>query len=99
MTDVDKLRLLLNDPTKTEFTDDEIQGLFDVAATIESTTAGVSISGNGNLILAAYLGTQSLVVKYASVETRSASIGGFQASQGRSQVRMLEQQAQRWYDL
>jgi hypothetical protein len=99
MTDQDKLRLLINDQAKAEFTDDEIQGFLDTAATLESTVAGVAISGNGNLILAAYLATQSLVVKYSSVETRSVSIGGFQTSIGRSQVRMLEQQAERWYEL
>lgn len=99
MTDNEALRLLINDQASAEFTDGEIQGFLDAAAKVESIAAGTTISGNGNVILAAYLATQSLVVKYASVETRSVSIGGFQTSIGRSQVRMLEQQAARWYEL
>lgn len=100
MNNITALRLLINDQSSKEFTDDaDIQGFLDAAAVLESATAGAQISGDGNLILAAYLAVQSLVAKYASVSTQSLSVGGFQASLGRSQVRMLEQLAKAWYDL
>ncbi len=94
MTNVEILRLLINDQAKVEFPDDSsIQGFLTAAAMREGLT------GDGDMMLAASLAIGSLVAKYASVETQSVSIGGFQTSQGRSQVRMLEQQRAAFYQM
>ena len=99
MTNLQALRILINDPSLAEFTDDQLQGFLIAAAITESAVAGVSISGDGNLLLSASLATQALVVKYAKIQVQEVSIGGFQTSQGRRQVRMLEQQADRFYQM
>ena len=99
MTDLQKLRVLINDMESTEFSDDQLQAFLDAAATVESSAAGATISGNGNLFLAASLAVRSLVTKYASIPIQEVSIGGFQASVGRTQARFLEAQADAWYQL
>jgi hypothetical protein len=94
------LRVLINDQDAKEFTaDTDIQVFLDTAAQIESAAAGTLLPGDGNLLLAASLALQSLVTKYGSIPIQEVSIGGFQSSVGRTQVRFLEQQAQRFYDM
>jgi len=93
-SNIDILRALINDQAKAEFPDDStIQTFLSTAATIEG------VDGDGNILLAASLAVGSLVGKYASVETKSLNIGGFQTTVGRSQVRMLEQQRQAFYQM
>jgi len=89
---VNALRILLNDQSAVEFTDSELQTFLDIA----------QFSGtldDSALFLAASLGTNSLVVKYGSIPVQEVSIGGFQTSAGRTQVRYLESQADRFYQL
>ena len=97
LSNQDALRVLINDSDAKEFTTDQIQSFLDQASTIESSAAGTPLTGDGNLLLAAFLATQSLVVKYSTIPIQEVSIGGFQTSAGRTQVRMLEAQADRWY--
>jgi hypothetical protein len=89
---VSALRILLNDQSSTEFTDSELQTFLDIAQ-----YSGVL--SDSALFLAASLGTNSLVVKYGSIPVQEVSIGGFQTSAGRTQVRYLESQADRFYQL
>jgi hypothetical protein len=93
-TGVTQLRLLINDQTSTEFTDSQLQTFLD--------TAGYTGEGDpidSAIFLAASIATNALVVKYGSVQIQEVSLGGFQASQGRSQVKYLQQQADRFYQL
>lgn len=99
LTNLQALRVLINDSDGKEFDDDQIQGFLDIAASVESAVAATPISGDGNLLLAASFATQSLVVKYGSIPVQEVSIGGFQTSVGRTQARFLEQQAERWYQM
>jgi len=99
MDDITALRFLINDSEGKEFDDNGIQSFLDAAAQIESSAAGTPIAGNGNILLAASLATQSLVVKYGSIPVQEVSIGGFQTSAGRTQVRYLESQADRFYQM
>lgn len=99
MDDIAALRVLLADTDSSEFTNDQLQSFFDSAAQVESRIAGTTITGNGDLILAAALATQALVIRYAKIKAQQVSIGGFEASTGRNQVRMLEQQADRYMEL
>lgn len=91
------LRVLINDMESKEFTDDQIQGFLDTASQYESSVAQTPLTGDGDLILAAFFATQSLVVKYSTIAVQEVSVGGFQTSVGRTQVRMLEAQADRWF--
>jgi hypothetical protein len=93
-TGITSLRLLINDQSASEFTDNELQTFLD--------TAGYTGEGDpvdAAIFLAAALASNSLVVKYGSVPVQEVSIGGFQTSAGRTQVRYLQQQADRFYQL
>ncbi len=99
LSNIQALRYLINDQTAIEFDDIGIQSFLDAAAAIESSAAGTPISGDGNILLAASLATQSLVVKYSTIPIQEVSIGGFQSSVGRTQARFLETQADRFYQM
>jgi hypothetical protein len=91
-TGIALLRILINDQNSAEFQDSELQGFLDAAEYSGDV-------GDSAIFLAASLATNSLVVKYGSIPVQEVSIGGFQTSAGRTQVRYLEAQADRFYQL
>lgn len=85
MTDAQKLRLLINDQDSSEFSDDQLQAFLDVH--------------DGSLFLAAASACDALVSKYSRIPVTQVSIGGFQTTSGRTQMRYLETMAERWRQL
>jgi hypothetical protein len=83
MTDVDKVRVLIGDDptdiTKRQFTDDQIAVYLEVE--------------EGDLLLAAALALDTLAAK-ADVTPHQVTIGKFQYSAGRTQIRQLTLQAE-----
>jgi hypothetical protein len=83
MTDAEKVRVLIGDDnpdsSKQTFTDDELQVYLDIE--------------NGELLLAAALALDTMASK-ADVTPHQVSIGKFQYSAGRTQIRQLTQQAE-----
>ena len=83
MTDSDRVRVLIGDDpadvSKREFTDDELGVFLDIE--------------QGDLLLAAALALDAMAAK-ADITPHQVSIGKFQYSAGRTQIRQLTQQAE-----
>src|SRR6266567_1883799 len=79
MTDIEKVRVLIGDTQATEFADSDIQVYLDIEG--------------GDLLLSAALALDTLVAR-ADVTPHQVSIGKFQYSAGRTQIRQLTQQAE-----
>ena len=83
MTDVQKVRVLIGDTgtdlTKQSLTDDQLEVYLDIEF--------------GDLLLAAALALDAMAAK-ADITPHQVSIGKFQYSAGRTQIRQLTQQAE-----
>jgi hypothetical protein len=83
MTDAEKLRILIGDnpadESQQEFSDEELGVFLDVE--------------NGELLLAAAMALDALAAK-ADITPHQVSIGKFQYSAGRTQIRQLTAQAE-----
>src|SRR6266446_1935034 len=83
MTDTDKVRVLIgdnpSDVSQRTFTDDDLGTFLDVE--------------QGDLLLAAALALDAMAAK-ADITPHQVSIGKFQYSAGRTQIRQLTQQAE-----
>jgi len=84
VTDIDRVRVLIGDRDSSTFQDDDIQTFLDVS--------------NGSLFLAAAVALDTMAAKQ-DVTPVEFSIGKYQQSTGRTQIRQLTQQAAAFRDL